>query len=497
MEPKTEGTHTGGFILSTAEGNRSIDNLTIAEGQTLAAGQLVALLNSGSDKGDYVAFDQDGNDGSEDPIGISLAAVDATDAAVAAAVVVRDAEVNTDELVFPDDIDPTEQTDALDALKELGIIARVFIYAIAAFLLMAGGVTPEQAQLAAVLVGLGMLDVFKGDGFSTQSLTDAINKIPFAPGRAGMLIPWREQGVRTLSIAIEEKSGQLALINPTPRGGPGDAIEKQKRTLRSLSIPHYQRDDAVWADEVQGIRAFGSETELETVQGKIDERMQEHVDFGFDPTLEYQRVGAVKGIILNADGSTLYNLFTEFGVSQEGEIDFDLDNATPASGALRKKCAQTVRLCMNNLGGVPVVGIHAFCGDTFFDDLLAHKEVVASYTGTPMAEVLRTGYVYPNGMKIYGAFEFGGIVWENYRGSHNGTDPIIAATKCHIFPIGNGLFRTVYGPADYMETVNTLGLPRYAKQFPMPNDKGVSLEMQSNALSYCTRPKSLLLGKNT
>jgi hypothetical protein len=59
------------------------------------------------------------------------------------------------------------------------------------------------------------------------------------------------------------------------------------------------------------------------------------------------------------------------------------------------------------------------------------------------------------------------------------------------------LFRTVYAPADYIETVNTIGLPRYAKQYPMPNDKGISLEMQMNALNYCTRPRVLIKGKTT
>lgn len=185
-------------------------------------------------------------------------------------------------------------------------------------------------------------------------------------------------------------------------------------------------------------------------------------------------------------------------MSQEAEIDFDLDNGSPASGALRKKCATTTRLVANNLDANPFQGIHAICGDAFFDDLLAHPEVVESYKGTPMAQVLREGYVYQNNTQpIFGAFEFGGIVWENYRGTYDGTNAIVHTDKCHIFPMGAGIFRTVYGPADYVETVNTVGLPRYAKQYRFPNDKGVALEMQSNSLSYCTRPKALLKGRRT
>lgn len=342
-----------------------------------------------------------------------------------------------------------------------------------------------------------MLDVFNQDAFGVLSLTDAVNKIPFIPGRAGQLINWNERGITTTSIMIEEVDGVLKLLNPTPRGGQGETKAKDKRRARSLLVPHYQHDDGINADEVQGIRAFGSETDVQSVMGVVNQRLADAVQLVLDPTLEFQRLGAVKGLILNADGSTLYDLFTEFGVSQEAEIDFDLDAASPASGALRKKCAGAVRLVADNLGGTGFTGVHSFCGDAFFDDLLSHVEVVESYKGTPMAQVLREGYVYPNGDKVYGAFEFGGIVWENYRGQ-NGSAKMVHTDKCHIFPVNvPGLFRTVYAPADYIETVNTVGLPRYSKQWPSANGKRIEMESQSNPLSYCTRPKALLKGKRT
>jgi hypothetical protein len=341
-----------------------------------------------------------------------------------------------------------------------------------------------------------MSDVFNDDAFSVLSLTDAVNKIPFIPGRAGTVAGWQEDGVPTTSIMIEEKDGTLELVNPTPRGGPGQTGKKDGRTARSLVIPHYQFDDFIAADSVQNVRAFGQTGVLEVLEDRVNARMQQIVQQKMDPTLEYQRVGALKGLITNGDGTTLYNLFTEFGVTQETEVDFDLDNATPASGALRKKCAGVVRTIAKNLGASPIGPIFAECSDTFFDDLLAHPEVVDSYKGTPMATVLRQGYVTASGV-IYGAFEFGGIVWENYRGSVGGTS-FIDADKCHIFPTGvPGLWRTVYAPADYEETVNTVGLPRYTKQYPAPNGKGRNLEVQMNALNYCTRPKVLIKGKRT
>lgn len=339
-----------------------------------------------------------------------------------------------------------------------------------------------------------MLDIFNDDAFSVTNLTDAINEISFVPGRIGELGLFFTEPVDTTTIAVEKKGDILVLVPPTPRGGPGTTVDKEKRDLRSLIIPHFEINDAIYAEEVQNVRAFGQQRALETVMQKVGQRSAMHVN-SFSATEEHARMGAVQGVVVYADGSSL-NLFTEFGVVQATEIDFDLDAATPAEGALRKKCAGVVRQMIDLLGGVPFTGIRAFCGDNFFDDLLSHKEVRETYKGWNQAQILREGYIGPN-RSTYGIFEFGDIVWENYRGSV-GQSTYIDSNKCHLFPMGvPGLFRTTYAPADYEETVNTMGERLYQRQYPMPNGKGRNLDVQMNALQYCTRPKVLLKGKRT
>jgi len=338
-----------------------------------------------------------------------------------------------------------------------------------------------------------MLDIFKDDAFGVVSLTDAINELSFVPGRCGELGLFNAEGVAATSVALEKKGDILVLVAPTPRGGPGITIGKEKRDLRSFIVPHFEINDAIYADEVQNVRSWGTGQQLETVMTKVAQRGATHSQ-SFAATEEYSRIGAVKGLVTYADGSTL-DLFTEFGVSQETEVAFDLSAASPANGVLRKKCAAVVRKMADNLGGEPFQYVHAFCGNDFFDDLLAHKEVTDSYKNTPMAEVLRQGYVLPGGRKIYGVFEFGGIVWENYRGKVGATD-FVHTDKCHMFPIGVPmLFRTYWAPADYIETVNTIGQRLYQKQFEMRNGKGIHLDTQMNALNICRRPKVLMKGK--
>jgi hypothetical protein len=53
-------------------------------------------------------------------------------------------------------------------------------------------------------------------------------------------------------------------------------------------------------------------------------------------------------------------------------------------------------------------------------------------------------------------------------------------------------FGTYFAPADFNETVNTLGQPVYAKQAPRQFDRGTDLHTQSNPLPMCHRPGVLV-----
>ena len=339
-----------------------------------------------------------------------------------------------------------------------------------------------------------MLDIFKNDAFSITSLTDFVNDLKYRPGRLGQLGLFSAEPVTTTSIAIERVGDMLQLVKPTPRGGPGETRDMPKRKMTNFQVPHFQRDWAVMADEVQNVRARGSETELATVQQVVGAKIAANTA-DMDMTEEHARLGAVTGIVTYADASTL-NLFTEFGVSQVTEVDFDLDAAEPVDGVLREKSTKVIRAMRKELGAVPFASVHALVGDTFFDQLLQHPEVRETYKGWSEAQILRESYIGKNRSENP-MFEFGGIVWENY-GEIDGEGVGVATTKARFFPVGvPNLFRTYYAPADYVETVNTIGQRLYAKQWPMPNDKGISGELQMNALQLCTRPRVLMGARNT
>lgn len=335
-----------------------------------------------------------------------------------------------------------------------------------------------------------MIDVFNSDAFSTISLTAAINKVDHVPGRAGELaFAGVGEGVATTTVMIEEKAEALSLISTAPRGAPNAQEKSDKRTARSLAIPHIPLDDTVRADEVQNIRAFGSDNALQGVQTVVNDRLMK-MAARHDLTLENLRLGALKGTITDADGSTIYNLFTEFGVSQESSVNFALTTATTD---VRGKCATVIRAMKKNakLALPSTARVHAFCGDNFFDALLSHANVKGVYDGYAAAE-RRLGDDY-----AYGIFEFGGIFFENYRGTDDGSTVGIGTDAVRFFWSGvPGLYAEYYAPGDFMETVNTVGLPRYAKAVPDPSglNRFVSIHTQQNPLPLCLRPKTLMVG---
>lgn len=331
----------------------------------------------------------------------------------------------------------------------------------------------------AMMVAPNVLDVFKADAFSMSSLTDAVNQIPFVPGKAGRLGIFKESGVSTTSIQVEEQAGSLSLIPKRERGAPPNQNKHGRRTVRNFNIPHLPLEDQVLASEVQNVRSFGG-TQLQGVQEVVNSRMAEMVN-KHDATVEYGRIGALKGVIYDADGSTvIYDLFTEFGLSQTS-VDFVLGTAgTNVKGKVHtvKRAVETV------LGQLTYQRMHVFAGKDWFDKFVAHAEVKAAYERWQDGLFLRSDQ--------RDGFEFAGVTFEEYRGSIGGV-AFVPDAEAYAFPTGvAGLFRTVYAPADTMAAANTPGLPRYAMLERMKYDKGVDVLTESNPLSYCVRPGVLV-----
>lgn len=321
------------------------------------------------------------------------------------------------------------------------------------------------------------IQIFEDEAFSVSSLLTVINEDHILPGQIAAMGLFEEQGVPTTTVQIEKDGTTLALVPAAARGGVGLSVLGDKRSLIPFNTVHLPQPFKILADEIQGIRAVGSQTELQGVQAAVARRV-EKARRQLDLTHEYQRIGALGGRVIDADGeSVLLDIYQRFGIPRPQAFSMGLgSDTTDVSG----KCVDVLDAIEDSLGSVPSTGARALCGKVFWAKLIAHKNVRETYLASEAASALR-------GDRRQG-FSFGGILWERSIGKHAG-NAFVADDRARVFPEGvPELFISAFAPADYMETVNTEGLPYYAKLERMPFDKGVIGEAQSNPLHLCTRP---------
>lgn len=353
-----------------------------------------------------------------------------------------------------------------------------------------------------------IVDIFRQDMFSTTSLTAVVNKSPFTPRFLESLGIFTPNPIRSIDAGVMiNDAGTLTVVPTTPRGSPPIEQIQRPEEVRTFRTPRIALGDTIHAHELQGMLAraitqsFSGGRDAMTL---LNQDLQSEIAFRVDGpnqlrekvenTKERMRLGAISGIVLDADGSTLYNWPTLFGVSLPTEIDFDLDNATPVAGALLKLITQTERAVLRaaKSGNLPNVRVIALCGDAFYDDLIAHPEVRETYMNWQAATDLRVS-------RAFKSFTYGSIEWINYRGSDDNSTIAIHTDKCKFIPVGvPGLFQEVLAPAESFEFVNTPGLPIYILQMPdRDRNQFVRLEVYSYPMYIATRPDVLFSGRRT
>ncbi len=317
------------------------------------------------------------------------------------------------------------------------------------------------------------------DLFSVANLTAAVNKLPAIPGKVGAMGLFDEKGVTSTSVIIDEREGRLVLVPNTSRNDDPAPLEGRKRKRRTFETLHLPVSSSILPSQLQGIAAFGQESTTAPVVTVVNDHLQE-LKNSIEATREFQRVGALRGQLLDADGSLLTNLFDEFNVKQK-KVTVALSN--PDTN-VRKACLDAKRHAESKLGGVMVTGFRAFCGPDWFDAFTDHAKVKEAFAHYQAAQDRLGG-------DMRSGFTFGGIEYIEYDVTVSG-QRFIPADIAQVFPVARGVFRLFNAPANYNETVNTLGQAFYSKAEPRKMGKGWDLEAQANPLAMCLFPEALV-----
>ena len=332
-----------------------------------------------------------------------------------------------------------------------------------------------------------ILNIFDDDAFGVVEMSQAVNLVPNTYGRVTQMGIFAEKGITTTSVAVEYKNGKVTLVQSSERGAPAPVHGSQKRTIKRFSVPHFALDGQIKADDLQNMRAFGDSSRLAMFMEYVNDKMA-GLAIDIYQTIEWLRVTALRGVVLDADGETLLDMFTEFDVSEKS-VNFALGTESTNVAA---KCREVTSHIRKNLTGDTMTGVHCLCSSGFFDALVGHANVKEAYAFQQGQNMMRDD--------MSQNFKFQGITFEVYEGEATNaagdTQAFIVADQARFFPVGTrNSFSHFNAPADYIETVNTRGLPLYARQaISDPYRRWVDLQVQANPLPLCHRPALLVKG---
>lgn len=332
---------------------------------------------------------------------------------------------------------------------------------------------------------------FDNERFSPVALTTAINKRDNEYNLLGQIGLFNGGGgLDTDVVKVETRNQRISIVETSPRGTPAPKSDTPDgRNVRLLPTFRHARTHNVLASEVQGVRMFGSDNQMETVDHavakKLDKIHREHRQ-----TMEFLRWGALKGDVYDADGVTvLYNSYSAMGEEQY-EIEWDLTNAN-AVDPIQDGNDELLDYLETNALGESISGVVKFCSPGYMQAMQKNKdfrEAFKYFEGQPN----------PNRNGLRTPFYFKGATYIRHMGScaFQAAD---GSTIKHTFipdneaiavPTGTyDTFNSYYAPGEFLETVNTMGIPLYIKTDMMKHNIGMELTYYSYPLHLVTKPR--------
>jgi len=327
------------------------------------------------------------------------------------------------------------------------------------------------------------MNPFDAGGYTLADMTAAINILPNVYTRLADLGVFRFEGVTQRSVLIEQSEGILNLLPTVPLGGPATVANRDVRSTRSFTIPWIPHDDVITPRDVQGIRGFGAADAADPLVTVMERKLM-RMRAKHAQTREYMEINALRGIVKDGAGAPLYDYYEEFGL-QQISVDFQLGTA---GTNVQAKCREVLRNVETELKGETMTGVLAMVSPSFFDKFITHPKVEESYkyfsaTGAqPLREDVRR------------RFPFAGLIFEEYNATvtlaTGGTETLLPANEGVAFPLGTiDTFVTYGAPANLIETVNTMGLPIYARQIGRQDGSAIDVKTEASPLPVNKRPR--------
>lgn len=282
------------------------------------------------------------------------------------------------------------------------------------------------------------------------------------------------------------------------------------RQYLTAQIPHFPLDDYITPNDIDGKAAFDANalvTQLETVAATRARKM-ESIRRNHAATLEFARaqlittgsVYAPAGTLATTYGTTV-NWYNEFGVTRTS-IAMPLNDDTSNPLEFIEPIIAGVQDGLQS-GGI-VDRILVVASPTFFNKLITHPYVTDAYKyfaqvqGQRILNSRATANVLGLDSR-YRTFDFGGILFIEYRGSFTDrntgvTTPYIPVGEAYAFPqiSTDAMFKTYFAPANRFDTINKTAQEAYFFEKMGEWQDKIEIMTESNFMNAVLRPQALV-----
>lgn len=332
-----------------------------------------------------------------------------------------------------------------------------------------------------------------GSHFEVQDWTQEMSTIPNQWGTINDLGIFSTESVREHVVVFEEVVKDGNVIVDRIRGERANVGRDYQRKIHTFAIPHFPLDDAIYPQDVQGQRAYGSISEAETFDA-VRMRKMERIRQNHAWTLEFARAQSiVTGTAYAPNGTVSQDWYASFtGAARPTGVDFLLGTS---GTELLAKVENVVATMQDAYGSLSMTGIVGLCSSQFFSALIAHPSIKQAYqyyssTQEPLRQRQAAGgSVVP----LRREFIHGGIRFIEMRDQYNGVK-LIPNGDAYFVPTGTDYFKTYFSPANRFGLVNTPGEEVYMFESAAPNGTSYTIETESNHVSALLKPLLVIRG---
>ncbi|MCV0429229.1 MAG: major capsid protein [Roseibium sp.] len=336
--------------------------------------------------------------------------------------------------------------------------------------------------------------------YTNVDVTEEVNRIPNNYGYLNALDISPSEPVGSRLVRIDYRDGQIVVLAAEEPGSPGQLTEQDNVGGTILQIPHFPHLETITPEDLAGIvEVVNGVLQARNLDAELAKRLS-RIRKNHSITLEYIRMGSMRGLIKDGRGRTLYDLYSVFGITKK-VIDLKLGTADTD---MVEKFEEIGDHIQTNLKGETMSGVEALISPTMFNRFIQHPKVEKFWIQTEQAPGLQKFLRADLGGNWGRIFDFGDIRVREYKGSFpvrstSGqltSEPIIEAGKGHAYPAGTQeMSKTFQGPVHHIDMVNVApdaSDPIYVSTEVLKHGAGVEVKSQTNRLSVWKQPECLV-----